>query len=60
MWVPGGVSGAPRHEITIFSHFGHDQSSPGLSLVPTGIIKPRNLLKKSCQNVKGEKQMVIR
>ena len=46
MWVPGGVSGTPRHEINIFSHFGPDLSSPGLTLVPTGIIKPRNLLKK--------------
>ena len=34
------------YEITIFSHFGHDQTSPGLTLVPTVIIKPRNLLKK--------------
>ena len=46
MWEPGDVSRTPRHEITIFPHFGHDQSSPGLTLVPTGIIKPRNLLKK--------------
>ena len=34
------------YEINIFSHFGPDLSSPGLTLVPTGIIKPRNLLKK--------------
>ena len=43
MWVLGDV---PRHEITVFSPFGNDLSSPGLTLVPTGIIKPRNLLKK--------------
>ena len=42
----GDMSRAPRHKITIFFHFEHDQSSPGLSLVPIGIIKPRNLLKK--------------
>ena len=46
MWVPGGVSGTPRHEINVLSHFEPDLSSPGLTLVPTGIIKPRNLLKK--------------
>ena len=46
MWVPGDVSWTPRHEINVFSHFGPDLSSPGLTLVPTGIIKPRNLLKK--------------
>ena len=34
------------YKINIFSHFGPDVSSPGLTLVPTGIIKPRNLLKK--------------
>ena len=34
------------YEINVFSHFGPDLSSPGLTLVPTGIIKPRNLLKK--------------
>ena len=33
------------YKINVFSHFGHDLSSPGLTLVPTGIIKPRNLLK---------------
>ena len=59
MWVPGDVSRGPRHEINVFSHFELDLSSPGLTLVPTGIIKPRNLLKKSCQNLKGDKQMVI-
>ena len=52
--------GGGGYEINVFSHFGPDLSSPGLTLVPTGIIKPRNLLKKSCQNVKGDKQMVIR
>ena len=46
MWVAGGVSGTPRHEINVFFHFAPDLSSPGLTLVPTGIIKPRNLLKK--------------
>ena len=35
------------YEINAFSHFGPDLSSPGLTLVPTGIIKPRNLLKKA-------------
>ena len=44
--VPGGVSGTPRHKINVFSHFGPDLSSPGLTLVPTGIIKSRNWLKK--------------
>ena len=34
------------YKINVFSHFGPDLSSPGLTLVPTGIIKPRNLLKK--------------
>ena len=34
------------YEINVFSHFGPDLSSPGLTLVPTGIIKPRNMLKK--------------
>ena len=38
---------ASRHKITIFSHFCHGLSSPELSLVPIGIIKPRNLLKKA-------------
>ena len=47
------------YEINVFSHFGPDLSSPGLTLVPRGIIKPRILLKKSCQNMKGDKQMVI-
>ena len=41
----GGPRG-PRHEINVFSHLRPDLSSPGLTLVPTGIIKPRNLLKK--------------
>ena len=38
--------GGLGYKITVFSHFGPDLSSPGLTLVPTGIIKPRNLLKK--------------
>ena len=44
MWVVGDV---PRHEITVFLHFGHDQSSPGLTLVPTGIIKTKEFAKKA-------------
>ena len=46
MKVLGEVPRVFSHEIAIFSHFGHDQSSPGLSLVPIGILKPRNLPKK--------------
>ena len=58
MWVAGGVAGTARHEINVFFHFGPDLSSPGLTLVPTGIIKPRNLLKK-LSKCEGDKQMVI-
>ena len=52
-WVPLLTAEASRdkvggwgYETNIISHFGPDLSSPGLTLVPTGIIKPRNLLKK--------------
>ena len=45
--VPEGVSGTPRHEINVFSHFGPNLSSPGLTLVPTGIIKTKEFAKKA-------------
>ena len=54
MWVPGDVSGTPRHEINVLSHFEPDLSSPGLTLVPTGIIKTRNLLKKLSKHEKRQ------
>ena len=47
------------YEINVFSHFGPDLSSPGLDTGTNRNHKTKEFAKKSCQNMKGDKQMVI-